>query len=328
VWEHLRAGIDPLSAESSLSPRVFNALREYCTPTRSKIVRPPTVAACGTRKLLLELRDGTQVETVLIPSERNGGPPMTTICVSSQVGCRQACTFCATGTMGLRRSLGTDEILAQLYEGLALTRRERLPPIRNVVFMGMGEPLDNAEGVQSALELMTGPLTFALSKRSICVSTVGPSPRHIARMQNMPARLAWSVHAADDELRRLLVPTTRHSMAELRDAFAEMMRRRSDSHGLMVEVTLIDGVNDGIAQADELLHLLAPLPYKTRVNLIPYNSNAGLGAAGKLFQPSPADRIAAYHRHVRGNGVICTTRVARGDEEASACGQLVTKYKV
>ena len=225
--------------------------------------------------------------------------------------------------MGLRRSL-LDEVLSQLFEALALVRREGLPPITNIVFMGMGEPLDNAEVVQAALELMTGDLTFALSKKSICVSTVAPSPAHIETMVDMPARLAWSVHAANDKLRKVLVPTTSHSMVELRDAFANVLRRRPDSHGLMVECAMIDGVNDGPEHADELIQLLEPLPGKTRVNLIPYNANAGLGAAGRLFRPSSDASIDAFKERIIGAGIICTRRVTRGDEEASACGQLVT----
>ena len=330
VWERLRHGIDPLSedADPVLSPRVLDTLRERTAPPTGQIVGEPAVSSCGTRKLLLRLADETLVELVLIPTFAHAGAKptsgYTTLCLSSQVGCRQACRFCATGTMGLRRSLGLDEVIAQLYEALALVRREGLPPLRNIVFMGMGEPLDNADVVQAALELMTGHLTFGLSKKAIAVSTVGPSPEHIDRMVHMPARLAWSVHAADDELRRLLVPTTRHTMCELRDAFADVLRRRPDGHGLMVECTMIDGVNDQPAHADQLLRLLAPLPGKTKVNLIPYNANAGLGAAGELFQPSRPDAIEAFKRRIMDAGVVCTRRRTRGDEKASACGQLVT----
>jgi 23S rRNA (adenine2503-C2)-methyltransferase len=258
---------------------------------------------------------------VLIPSAAGD---RTTLCVSSQVGCRQACSFCATGAMGLLRSLEADEILAQLFEAVRLARAAGLPPVRNVVFMGMGEPLDNAPAVRAALEVMTHDLAFGLAKRHVCVSTVGPSPAALEPLVAMPARLAWSVHAADDALRRLLVPTTAHPMAELRDAFADVLRRRPDANGLFVEVTLIDGVNDGAAHARQLVELLRPLPGKTKVNLIPYNANAGLGAAGALFQPSPPEAIDAFACEVLAGGLVCTKRTTRGDAEASACGMLAT----
>uniref|UniRef100_A0A7S4HZC3 Radical SAM core domain-containing protein n=1 Tax=Prymnesium polylepis TaxID=72548 RepID=A0A7S4HZC3_9EUKA len=142
----------------------------------------------------------------------------------------------------------------------------------------------------------------------------------------MPARLAWSLHAADDELRKLLVPTTRHSMAELRDAFGDVLSARRD-RGLMVELTMIDGINDQPEHAAQLRELLEPLPGKTRVNLIPYNVNEGLGAAGALFLPSPPEAVKAFQRQLLDHGVICTVRTARGDDEAAACGQLATKRK-
>mgnify|MGYP002005772841 CR=1 FL=1 len=194
-------------------------------------------------------------------------------------------------------------------------------PRRNVVFMGMGEPADNVEHVAGALHAMTHPFGFQLAKKHVCVSTVGPSPEHIRRLEPLPARLAWSVHAADDRLRKLLVPTTRHSMVELRDAWAETLQARGD-RGLMAEVTLIDGVNDSTEHAEELHALLAPLPGKTRINLIPYNANAGLGAAGRLFLPARPEAVQAFHARLIALGVICTVRTPRGGDESSACGML------
>ena len=280
-----------------------------------------TVSECGTHKLLLDLDASStssnhEVETVIIPQAS-----FSTLCVSSQVGCRQACSFCATGTMGLLHSLGPEDILAQLHAASACVREAGLPPIRNVVYMGMGEPADNLKAVRRALGSMVDPFGFKLAKQHICVSTVGPSPAAIRALAPLPCRLAWSVHAADDELRRLLVPTTRHPMAALRDAWGETLTARND-RGLMAEVTLIDGVNDGLQAADELHDLLRPLPGKTRVNLIPYNANAGLGAAGRLFAPSPMPAVRAFQRRLIDAGLICTVRTTRGGDEASACGQL------
>ncbi|KAL1500446.1 hypothetical protein AB1Y20_013103 [Prymnesium parvum] len=321
VWDLLRAGEDPFGAAgaAALPPKTHRALLAGLSASR------PTVAAehaapCGTRKLLFALEAGDHVEAVVIP---HGAGGFSTLCVSSQVGCRQACSFCATGTMGLRRSLTAEEINLQVFEALRMIRERGMPPLRNVVFMGMGEPLDNAPAVQSSLQMLTHPFGFRLAKQHICVSTVGPSAEHIRQMTHMPARLAWSLHAADDELRKLLVPTTSSSMLELRDAFIEVLTARRD-RGLMVELTLIRGVNDGETHAAQLCELLDPLPGKTRVNLIPYNVNAGLGAAGTLFQPSPTDAVRAFQRRVIEEGLICTVRTTRGDQEAAACGQLVT----
>tara|TARA_B100000524_G_scaffold80011_1_gene36621 strand:+ start:164 stop:865 length:702 start_codon:yes stop_codon:yes gene_type:complete len=226
--------------------------------------------------------------------------------------------------MGLRRSLSTEEILEQVRGAMLISRRHQMPPLRNVVFMGMGEPLDNPDAVISALQAMTHPHGFALARQHLCVSTVAPSPEAVMRMVEMPARLAWSVHAASDELRRLLVPTTQHSMEELADAFAHVLRARND-RGLMVELALIDGVNDGLEHAEQLLQLLDRLPGKTRVNVIPYNPNEGLGAAGSLFQPSTDEAVRNFQRYVISRGTVCTVRTTRGQGESAACGQLATK---
>ena len=128
-----------------------------------------------------------------------------TLCVSSQVGCKRACAFCATGAMGLQRSLDTHEILAQCFAAVRASKSARMPPIRNVVFMGQGEPLDNLVAVGESLEALTHPHAFGFHKKHVCVSTVGPSPQSIAALAPLPARLAWSVHAADDGLRKLLL---------------------------------------------------------------------------------------------------------------------------
>lgn len=330
VWRVIRQGKDPLGPEgdANLGKHALSLLRDFCTASPVRVLEAPTVSSDGVHKLLLAMKDNAEVEAVLIPMatrRQDESIERTTLCISSQVGCRQGCRFCATGTMGLHRSLELSEVLGQLFEALALVRSSRLPPLTNIVFMGMGEPLDNADVVQSALELMTDHLTFNLAKHSICVSTVGPSPEHIKRMIPMPAMLAWSLHAANDELRRLLVPTTRHTLAELRDAFDHVLRQRNDKHGLLIEVTLIDGINDRMQHADELVEFIKPMFGKSKVNLIPYNPNAGLGIAGKLFQPSPPDVLEAFRKRVLEGGVVCKVRETRGDsDKASSCGQLLT----
>ena len=217
--------------------------------------------------------------------------------------------------------------MAECFAAVRAAKSARMPPIRNVVFMGQGEPLDNLVAVGESLEALTHPHAFGFHKKHVCVSTVGPSPQSIAALAPLPARLAWSVHAADDGLRKLLVPTTRHPMSELRDAFHNVLEQRGGASGsLLVETTLIDGVNDDASAASDLIQLLAPLPGKLRINLIPYNVNVGLGPLGASFRPSHPEKIVTFQRAVLSEGIICTVRKQRGDESAAACGQLATRH--
>ena len=229
VWSLLRRGESPLdeAAASHLPARTRElAARVFSPPTHT--VSAEAASDCGTHKALLRLHDGLEVETVVIPMGRGGDEQRarSTLCVSSQVGCAQACPFCATGRMGRVRSLSAEEILAQVFEGVRLARERGLPPVRNVVFMGMGEPLDNCEAVERSLELITDQRGFALSPRHVTLSTVAPSPDAVRRAAHWPARLAWSLHAADDRLRKMLVPSARHRAAALRDAFGEVLEAR------------------------------------------------------------------------------------------------------
>lgn len=330
VWEVLRRGDDPFGEAGGLelTPRTRALLAERVAPPSGRVTAE-VVSACGTTKLLLTLADGRDVEAVIIPRDRHqrgapghGAPAHSTLCVSSQVGCGRACAFCATGAMGLVRSLSADEILQQVHAAVRVAAARGLPPVRNIVYMGMGEPADNLYAVSASLEALVDRHGFGLARRHVCVSTVGPSPAAIRALAPLPARLAWSVHAADDGLRRALVPTTRHRMTELRDAFGEALAARGSSDRLMVECALIDGVNDGTDHADALAALLAPLPGGTRVNLIPYNLNEGLGPYGASFRPARPEAVAAFQRRILDAGAICTVRAARGDREAAACGQL------
>jgi 23S rRNA (adenine2503-C2)-methyltransferase len=256
----------------------------------------------------VRLGDGAAVETVIIPTRRR-----TTVCVSTQVGCARACVFCVTATMGLARNLDAAEIVGQVLLAGAEARAAALPPVRNVVLMGMGEPLDNLDAVRRAVTLLTHPRALDLAPSRVTLSTVGTSPRGITALTDVRARLAWSIHAVDDGLRRRLVPTTRHAMLELREAFLAVMRARRD--GLFVEMALLDGVNDSEAQAAALADFLAPFP-EVRINLLPMNPGRS-GAA-----PAPPERCARYQAVLRARGYFCMLRRPRGTEAAAACGQL------
>ncbi|MFW5921113.1 MAG: 23S rRNA (adenine(2503)-C(2))-methyltransferase RlmN, partial [Polyangiales bacterium] len=287
-----------------------------------------------TRKLLVRLGDGREVETVLIPElagdGTDGGDPdpdadadgagaapqgrAVTQCVSSQVGCAMACAFCASGLAGLRRNLGAAEIVAQVLAGrAALDEGQRL---RNVVFMGMGEPLHNYGAVERALELLIHPRGIALSPRRITVSTSGLVPQidRLAERFEGQVGLAISLHAADDETRSRIMPINKkHALGGL----VACLRRYPLPKGrrITVEWTLIDGVNDTPEHADRLVDLLDGIPFKA--NLIPMNPvpETPLGA--------PSERaVEAFRKRLRHHGVPTFVRKQRGDDIDAACGQL------
>ncbi len=301
LWQSLlNSEALPSSARARLASE---SLAPAAVETRSR-------AADGTTKLLVRLQDSAAVETVLIP-----GRGRTTLCLSTQVGCARRCVFCVTATMGLQRNLSAGEIVAQVLLGRTLAAELGLPPLRNVVYMGMGEPLDNLDEVRRSLRVLTDPRALALAPRHVTVSTVGTSPRAIRAAQDLPGHLAWSVHAVDDGLRRELVPTTRHEMSSLRDAFVEVAAARGQH--LFLELTLIEGKNDDEACALALADFCEPFTIRPRLNLLPMNR----GRDG--LSPSSLERTARFQAVLRQRGYFCVVRRARGAEAAAACGQLV-----
>ncbi|EED86561.1 predicted protein, partial [Thalassiosira pseudonana CCMP1335] len=291
----------------------------------------------GTTKLLLRLMDGLEVETVLIPfwadvaqkkrinEKDNSSLGRTTVCISSQVGCRQGCTFCATGRMGKLRSLTTDEILAQLFYAKKVVRVV-LPPITNIVAMGMGDAADNVDAVKGAINIMTRRELFQFSASRVTVSTVAPSPQAFLDFADSKCILAWSVHATRDELRKQLVPTTKYPMVELRQGLIDALKQRK-LRTCMIEVALMDGVNDSMREAEELAEFLTYITNevpgsKLLCNLIPYN-DIGEGAGGVVAYRKPSmEKVMAFQKRLQELSVYAHVRGTRGDEENSACGQL------
>ncbi|MCK6550936.1 23S rRNA (adenine(2503)-C(2))-methyltransferase RlmN [Myxococcota bacterium] len=323
VYAELRAGRDPFT-----SPGLMPGARARLARVASDDALAGNAvhrSADGTTKLLLGLRDGLAVEAVLIPE-----PSRTTLCVSSQVGCARGCTFCLTATMKLVRSLSAAEITAQVAAGLSVARELALPGLRNVVFMGMGEPLDNADAVRASLAVITGSgLGLGVGPGHVTVSTVGPSPSAIEGAADLPAHLAWSLHAADDTLRSALVPTARARVTELRDAFARALARRGKKEPLFVEVTLLDGINDRDEDARAVAELFAGFGHEVRLNLLPMNpiDPSVLGPGARAQRPSPPERVEAFERHLRAAGFFTKVRRARGTEERAACGQLAVEAR-
>jgi 23S rRNA (adenine2503-C2)-methyltransferase len=264
-------------------------------------------AADGTTKFVLDL-SGASVETVLIP-----GPGRSTVCVSSQAGCTRHCQFCATATLGFTRSLAAGEIVLQY-----LVARAEAPlgaPARNVVFMGMGEPMDNLDAVLAAVDRLSDAAAPRLSTNNVTVSTSGVVPGMERFLRECPAHLALSLNATTDAKRERLMPHNKvwpiaALLDTLRADHARGSRRR-----YFIEYVLWEGVNDTDADAARLAALLAGLP--AHVNLIPHNAFAG----NRLRPPSPA-RVLAFQRLVNAAGVRCLVRWPRGREIAAACGQL------
>jgi 23S rRNA (adenine2503-C2)-methyltransferase len=265
----------------------------------------------GTRKAVLRAEDGALLESVLIPEENRN-----TLCVSTQVGCPLACSFCATGAMGFTRNLSTAEIVDQLCR-----MRESLEPgesITNLVFMGMGEPLLNLPAVLEAIRLLIHPKGFAMSPRRITVSTVGVVPQIHSLLEAAPVNLAVSLHASTDQVRDRLVPLNRKfPLAVLLDALRrdELITPRRP---VFFEYTLLAGVNDSPEDARRLPGLLHGIPSK--LNVIPMNPHPD----SELRPPSPdvVDRFSAVlHRA----GLRVTLRRSRGTDIQAACGQLAAR---
>lgn len=263
----------------------------------------------GTVKWRLRAGDGAVVEAVLIAHAQG----RRTVCVSSQAGCALACRFCATGAMGPGRDLTAAEIVDQAL----LAAREadaQGARLTNVVYMGMGEPLQNLDAVLASAAAINAPDGLGLSARRIAISTVGWVPG-IARLAEhpLPLRLAVSLHAADDETRGGLMPiNARYPIASLIAA----CRRYCDTTGrrVFIEYLLLDGVNDRAADAERLARLLRDGRF--HVNVIEYNPTAG------PYRASPPERREIFLRTLADAGLEASVRRSRGADVAAACGQL------
>jgi 23S rRNA (adenine2503-C2)-methyltransferase len=265
-------------------------------------------AADGTRKLVLQTRDGARIETVLIPEGRRR-----TLCVSSQIGCSLDCSFCATGRMGLGRNLRAEEIVDQALHACEILDAAG-ETLTHVVFMGMGEPLLNLANVVQAIRVLTHAEAFALSPKRITVSTAGVVPKLAELGRAVPVRLAVSLHATTDALRDELVPLNRRfPLASLLEACAAYPIAKRDR--LSFEYALLAGVNDSDADARQLARIA--LEARAKINLIPMNEHP----SSPYRRPSEA-RIDAFLAVLADAGIGATVRRSRGDDIFAACGQL------
>jgi 23S rRNA (adenine2503-C2)-methyltransferase len=268
----------------------------------------------GTCKYLFNLQDGESVESVLLPIEGRN-----TLCISSQVGCAMACEFCLTGTFRLTRNLTTAEIVNQI---MAVRRdvRETGEEIRNIVMMGMGEPLHNLDNVIPAIQIMIDGNGLQLSNRRVTVSTCGLVPEMARLGREVPnVNLAVSLNATTDELRNRIMPVNRRypikSLLQACREFPLPGRRK-----VTFEYVMIGGVNDSVADAKRQLGLISDIPNK--VNLIPFNEHEGCG-----FKAPTQAAVDAFHKYLIDRHVTVITRDSRGGDISAACGQLKGKLR-
>ena len=316
------------SAITDFAPmlNVPQALRAWLAETyafsSAEVVTQVASADGDTTKAVLRLSDGSLIETVLMQYHRRSdgtGADRSTVCVSTQVGCALQCSFCATGLMGLTRNLTAAEIIDQALHFLRRTR-QRPPVVRNVVFMGMGEPLLNYAACLEAVARLCDPLGAGLGPPRLTISTSGWLPG-IERLADepWPVRLAVSLHAPTNDVRDELVPLNRRYPVEDLLAACRAYQARTGRR-VTFEYTMLAGVNDSPALARALVKLVHGLD--CHINLIPMNPVAELP-----YAPSPDEAVQTFHQTLRQAGLIATIRREMGRDIQAACGQLQTAVR-
>ncbi|MEQ1889081.1 MAG: 23S rRNA (adenine(2503)-C(2))-methyltransferase RlmN [Alphaproteobacteria bacterium] len=309
-WIYFR-GVQDFGAMSNISRDLRSLFSERFTLARPEITSEQ-ISNDGTRKWLMRFADGKEAETVFIPEDERG-----TLCVSSQVGCTLNCTFCHTGTQMLVRNLTPAEIVAQM-----MVARDALDEwqsegrhLTNVVMMGMGEPLYNFDNVKAALQIVMDNEGLSLSRRRITLSTAGVVPMMARCGAEIGANLAVSLHAVRDEIRDLLVPLNRkYPIAQLLAA-CRAYPGASNARRITFEYVMLKGVNDSLADARELVRIIAGIPAK--INLIPFNP-----WPGAPYECSEWAQIEKFAEIVNRAGYASPVRTPRGRDIMAACGQL------
>ena len=314
-WIH-RAGADDFEQMSDLAKSLRDKLRGEAQVLAPRI-QTEQRSLDGTVKWLIDTGAGNAVESVFIPEAERG-----TLCISSQVGCALACTFCSTGRQGFNRNLSVAEIIGQLWlanKALgASPQGERL--ISNVVMMGMGEPLTNFDNVVTALNIMLDDHAYGLSRRRVTVSTSGVVPAMDKLRLACPVALAVSLHAPNDALRDVLVPINqKYPLAQLMAACQRYLEVAPRDF-VTFEYVMLDGVNDSVAHARELIALTREVTCK--FNLIPFNPFPLSG-----YSRSRPEAIRQFRQILQDAGYVVTTRKTRGDDIDAACGQLAGQVR-
>ncbi|MGD9873735.1 MAG: 23S rRNA (adenine(2503)-C(2))-methyltransferase RlmN [Kiritimatiellia bacterium] len=301
IYKHHAETIDGMS---SLSKSLREQLvAEYATGRTAPV--ECAESPDGTKKYLFPAGEGKFIETALIPDEERA-----TLCISTQVGCARACAFCATGQQGLQGNLSAAEILNQYA---SCPERNQ---ITNIVYMGMGEPLDNLENVLRSVEIFSADYAYAKSPTRLTVSTVGILPALEKLVKSCSCHVAISMHSPFGEERAAMMPVEKQhpikDVVEVLRAAAIRGQRR-----LTFEYALFDGVNDSPAHAKAVARLLKDLD--CRINLIPFNA-----VPGSSYVPSPREKVEAFQNILKESGFVTTIRKSKGQDIAAACGMLST----
>ncbi|MEM9524450.1 MAG: 23S rRNA (adenine(2503)-C(2))-methyltransferase RlmN [Pseudomonadota bacterium] len=319
IWQWLyQKGVRRFARMTNLAKDYRTLLEAHFTIELPQVVSKQ-VSRDGTRKYLLRIAGGDEIETVYIPEDGRG-----TLCISSQVGCILTCPFCHTGTQRLVRNLTAGEIVGQVMmarddlgewpePGRHPKNETRL--LSNIVLMGMGEPLYNFENVRDAMKIVMDPEGISLSRRRITLSTSGVVPEIARTAEEIGCLLAISFHATTDETRDRLVPINKRWNIETLLTALRDYPRLSNSERITFEYAMLDGVNDTDEDARRLLKLIAGIPAK--VNLIPFNE-----WPGAPYRRSSPERIRAFADIVHRAGYASPVRTPRGEDIMAACGQL------
>ena len=307
VFNWLHKGAVSFDEMSNLSKALREKLAETCFITAPKVARKQVSQQDGTIKYLWELADGNCIETVLMQYHHGN-----TVCISSQVGCRMGCAFCASTIAGKVRDLAPSEILDQVL----FTQLDSGLNISNIVLMGIGEPLDNKDNVLKFLELVNSPEGLNIGMRHISLSTCGIVPQIDALAElNLQLTLSVSLHAPDSETRSRIMPVNR--AYDVEELFAACHRYfEKTGRRISFEYAMIDGVNDHDWQADLIAQRIRGMP--GHVNLIPLNE-----VTESPFKPSR--RTAAFQKRLESHGVTATVRRSLGGDIDASCGQLRRK---
>ncbi len=315
-WIHQQDVAD-FQQMSNISKSLREQLERLAVITAPEVVLDE-LSDDGTRKWVLKLSDGNQIETVYIPESDRG-----TLCVSSQVGCVLDCSFCSTGRRGFNRNLSTAEIISQVWLATRLVNQENKPgrAVTNVVLMGMGEPLLNFDNMVKAVRIMMDDFAYGLSKRRVTVSTAGVVPAMDKLGDVLDTRLAVSLHATNNELRDQLVPINKkYPLEELIPACHRFIEKQNARTRITFEYVMLDGVNDSDQHARELVKLLKGIP--VMMNLIPFNPFEGSG-----YKSSSMKRIEQFSQILINADMTTVIRRTRGEDIDAACGQLVGKVE-
>jgi 23S rRNA (adenine2503-C2)-methyltransferase len=308
-WLYVKA-IDSIDGMTNLSLKMRERLNEIAYIGRNNPVEVQE-SSDGTKKYLFWVGEKSYVESVFIPDNREDATDRATLCISCQVGCRMGCRFCNTGRQGFHGNLTVSQILNQIF---SIPERDELT---NIVYMGMGEPMDNYDAVLGSIQIMTAKWGRAWSPRRITVSSVGITPQIHRLLQDSECHLAISLHDAFPGERAELMPMQRvYPIGEL----ISLLKKQNwyGQRRLSFEYTMLQGVNDDITHAAEIAKLLGNL--RCRVNLIRYHATPDSG-----FETATPASMNTFRDYLTKHGIICTIRASRGEDIMAACGLLAGK---